>query len=160
MAENEARIEELVHTRLPDLVLFAKQWKHNSAEDVVQEAFLKLMKQKVFPDNPIAWLYTTVRNLSNNELRSQTRRKKREFAVQESKGLFDVPESDQKEEIDQMIRTLESLDLEYREIIVAKIWGGLTFEEIAAMTGTSRSGVHRKYQEGIRILGEELGVRI
>jgi len=55
-----------------------------------------------------------------------------------------------------MIRTLESLDLEYREIIVAKIWGGLTFEEIAAMTGSSRSGVHRKYQEGIRILGERI----
>ena len=43
MAKNEARIEELVHTRLADLVLFAKQWKHAAAEDVVQEAFLKLL---------------------------------------------------------------------------------------------------------------------
>ena len=152
MTENEARIEELVHTRLPDLVLFAKQWKQNSAEDIVQEAFLKLMKQKVFPDNPVAWLYTTVRNLSNNEYRSHHRRKRRELEVQTNKGLFEVPETEQKEEIEALIRKLESLDLEYREVIVAKIWGGLTFEEIAEMTGTSRSAVHRKWQEGIRRL--------
>lgn len=156
MNESDARIEELVHTRLADLVLFAKQWKHASAEDVVQEAFVKLMKQKVFPDNPAAWLFTAVRNLSNNELRSQHRRKRRELDVQGSKGLFDVPDSEQKEELDRLIQKLESLDLEYREIIVAKIWGELTFEEIAEMTDSSRSSVHRKYQEGIRILGEKM----
>jgi RNA polymerase sigma-70 factor (ECF subfamily) len=159
MNENDAKIAELVHTRLPGLVLFAKQWKHHSAEDVVQEAFLQLMRQKVFPDNPAAWLFTAVRNLSNNELRSQHRRKRREFDVQVNKGLFDIPESEQKEEIEHLIRELETLDLEYREIIVAKIWGGLTFEEIAAMTGQSRSNVHRRYQEGLRLLGEKLGVR-
>jgi RNA polymerase sigma-70 factor (ECF subfamily) len=156
MKESETQIEELVHTRLPDLVLFAKQWKHGLAEDVVQEAFVKLMKQKVFPDNPAAWLFTAVRNLSNNEVRSQNRRKRREFDMQESKGMFDVPDTDQKEELNQLIRALESLDLEYREVIVAKIWGGLTFEEIAEMTDSSRSTVHRKYQEGIRRLQKEL----
>ena len=159
MTENEVQIEELVHTRLPDLVLFAKQWKHSAAEDVVQEAFVKLMNQKVFPDNPAAWLYTAVRNLSNNEIRSQRRRIRREYDVQEIKGLFDVSDSEQKEELEQLILALESLDLEYREIIVAKIWGGLTYEEIAKMTGTSRSNVHRKYQEGIQILGKEIGDR-
>ena len=152
MTENEARIEELVHTRLADLVLFAKQWKQNPAEDVVQEAFMRLMKQKVFPDNPVAWLYTTVRNLSNNEVRSRSRRKRREREVQSGKGLFEVPDTEQKEEIEQLIRQLESLNLEYREVIVAKIWGGLTFEEIAAMTGASRSVVHRRYQEGLQRL--------
>jgi len=156
MNETDARIEELVCTRLADLVLFAKQWKHTAAEDVVQEAFVKLMKQKVFPDNPVAWLFTVVRNLSNNALRSQRRRVLRDFDVQESKGLFDLPFSDQKEELDRLIRELESLDLEYREIIVAKIWGGLTFEEITEMIGSSRSSVHRKYQEGIRILREKM----
>jgi len=159
MTENEARIEELVHTRLADLVLFAKQWKQNPAEDIVQEAFVRLMtqvmKQKVFPDNPVAWLYTTVRNLSNNEHRSQTRRKRREREVQTTKGLFEIPDTEQKEEIEQLIRQLESLDLEYREVIVAKIWGGLTFEEIATMTGASRSAVHRRWQEGLRRLGKE-----
>ena len=155
MTENEAKIEKLVHTRLPDLVLFAKQWKHSAAEDVVQEAFVKLMKQKVFPDNPAAWLYTAVRNLCNNELRSQQRRKRRERNVQESKGWFTISDSQKSEDFEPLIRALESLDLEYREIIVAKIWGGLTYEEIAAMTGLSRSNVHRKYQEGIKRLRYE-----
>jgi RNA polymerase sigma-70 factor (ECF subfamily) len=159
MNENERKIEELVHTRLADLVLFAKQWKHGHAEDIVQEAFLQLMRQKIFPDNPLAWLFTAVRNLSNNELRSQRRRVRREFDMQESKGLFDVPDSEKKEEREHLIKQLESLDLEYREVIVAKIWGGLTLEEIAAMTESSRSAVHRRYQEGIRLLKEKLEVR-
>jgi RNA polymerase sigma-70 factor (ECF subfamily) len=159
MTENEARITELVHTRLPGLVLFAKQWKHCHAEDVVQEAFVKLMQQKTLPDNPDAWLYTTVRNLSNNEFRSQHRRKRREWDTQERKGLFDVSDTadaEHKEEIEHLIQALESLDFEYREVIAAKIWGGLTFEEIAEMTSSTRSTVHRKFQEGIRQLGEKM----
>jgi RNA polymerase sigma-70 factor (ECF subfamily) len=154
MNENDLQIAELVHTRLPDLVLFAKQWKRTSAEDIVQEAFLKLMRQKVFPDNPVAWLYTVIRNLSNNELRSHLRRKRRELDVQIGRGWFDVPETEQREEIDQLIRQLDALELEYREVIVAKIWGGLTFEEIAEMTGGSRSAVHRRWQEGLRRLSK------
>ena len=121
MNENEITIAELVHARLPDLVLFAKQWKHGCAEDIVQEAFLKLLRQKVLPDNPVAWLYTVVRNLSNNELRARHRRKRREYDVQVSKGLFDVPDTDQKEEIDQLIQQLDALDLEYRVVSSAMV---------------------------------------
>jgi RNA polymerase sigma-70 factor (ECF subfamily) len=153
MTKNTDEIEKLVQSQLPALVLFAKQWKNADAEGIVQEAFLKLMKQKVFPDNPAAWLFTTVRNLAHNEYRSFWRRKRREFEVQTSKGLFDVSDAEQNEEL---LNALESLDLQYREIIVAKIWGGLTLEEIAVMTKSSRSNVHRKYQEGIRLLGNML----
>ena len=35
-------------------------------EDVVQEAFLLLVRQVVAPDNPVGWMYRVVRNRAIN----------------------------------------------------------------------------------------------
>ena len=43
------------------LVLYARQWC-DAPEDVVQEAFLLLVRQNAAPDNPGGWLYRVVRN--------------------------------------------------------------------------------------------------
>jgi RNA polymerase sigma-70 factor (ECF subfamily) len=53
---------------------------------------------------------------------------------------------------------LERLPEEQREVIVAHLWGGLTFEEIAEVTGASSSTAHRRYAEGLQTLRQELGV--
>ena len=43
------------------LVLYAQQLC-DTPEDVVQEAFLSLMRQKIAPDNVAGWLFRVVRN--------------------------------------------------------------------------------------------------
>jgi DNA-directed RNA polymerase specialized sigma24 family protein len=43
------------------LALFARQWC-DTAEDVVQDAFVALARQVPAPDRPVAWLYRVVRN--------------------------------------------------------------------------------------------------
>lgn len=53
---------------------------------------------------------------------------------------------------------MRELPIEERETIVARLWGGLTFEEIAQLTGSSTSTVHRWYQAGLNTLRERLGV--
>jgi RNA polymerase sigma-70 factor (ECF subfamily) len=68
-------------------------------------------------------------------------------------------EYDEKSDTDRLVQELESLELEYREIIVAKIWGGLSFEKIAEMLNSSSSSVHRKYQEGLNRLEKKLVVK-
>lgn len=50
------------------------------------------------------------------------------------------------------------LPIEEREIIVAHIWGGLTFEQIAGVAGCSSSTAHRLYTRGLSTLKERLGV--
>ena len=143
-------IQELVRDRLPALVLYARQWKHGDAEDVVQDAFLKLYQQDPLPAEPVAWLFAVIRNDSNNHLRSQKRRKQRELERPLFQNTDDLP--DERE----LIEALQSLPQEHREIITAKIWGGLSFEQIAAIYGSSRSSTHRKYQEGIELLRERI----
>ena len=55
-------------------------------------------------------------------------------------------------------RALEGLPLAEREVVVARIWGGLSFEEIAGLTGALTSTVHRRYQAGLAALRERLGL--
>ena len=52
----------------------------------------------------------------------------------------------------ELVAELQSLPLDCRTVIVAKIWGNLTFEQIAAMLGSSKSSAHRKYNEGLALL--------
>jgi RNA polymerase sigma factor (sigma-70 family) len=150
--EWEILIDELVRTKLPALVLFARGWKHDSAEDVVQEAFLRLMRLTEPPQDPAAWLFAVVRNASNQHLRTQRRRQCREQRTATEKKPWFHPAAG----ADDIALELESLPLDCRTVIVAKIWGELTFEQIAAMTGTSRSAAHRKYNEGLALLKRKL----
>ena len=53
---------------------------------------------------------------------------------------------------------LERLPGEQREVIVARLWGGLSFEEIAEVAGCSASTAFRRYSAGIDALRQELGV--
>jgi len=150
--DRETLIVELVRTKLPALVLFARQWKHDSAEDVVQEAFLRLMRLAEPPQDPVAWLFAVVRNGSNHHLRVQKRRKCREnISLAEKKPWFSPAEGE-----NELVAELQSLPLDCRTVIVAKIWGNLTFEQIAAMLGSSKSSVHRKYSEALALLRKKL----
>jgi RNA polymerase sigma-70 factor (ECF subfamily) len=57
----------------------------------------------------------------------------------------------------ELTQLLESLPESTREIVIAKIWGGLTFKEIAELTGRPISSVHHEYQGGIERLKKILG---
>ena len=59
------------------LELFARQWC-DTPEDVVQEAFLKLVAQRPLPDQPGAWLFRVVRNGALNAGLAARRRRRHE----------------------------------------------------------------------------------
>ena len=53
---------------------------------------------------------------------------------------------------------LGELPLEQREVLVARLWGGLNFNEIGELVGCSSSAAHRRYAAGLAALRERLGV--
>src|SRR5208282_5274833 len=59
------------------LELYARQWC-DAPEDVVQEAFLKLVAQRPLPDQPGAWLFRVVRNGAVNAAVAARRRRHHE----------------------------------------------------------------------------------
>lgn len=147
----------LIDRYLPALVLYARQWCH-APEDVVQEAFIKLARQTESPHYPVAWLYRAVRNRAISESRSERRRQNHEGRVASQASLWFTPSEDQAG-IDAQAATdaLGLLPLDQREIIVAHLWGGLTFEQIADLTGGSAATCWRRYAAGLATLRHKMG---
>lgn len=138
------------------LVLYAQQWC-STPEDVVQEAFLRLVQQAVAPENVVGWLYRVVRNEAISASRSAARRWRREAAVAHDAGAWFEPRAGERLDALEAARALAELCIQQRETIVARLWGGLSFEQIAELAGSSTSTVHRWYQEGLAALRERIG---
>ena len=137
------------------LVLYARQWCRNP-EDVVQEAFLQLVRQRDRPANAVAWLHSVVRNGAINASRSESRRLRHELARPERSWFTATAE----EALDAAAagEALKHLAIEERETIVLRIWSKLSFEEIAELTGTSKSTAHRRFETGLAAMREKMGV--
>jgi RNA polymerase sigma-70 factor (ECF subfamily) len=147
----------LVDEHAAALVLYARQWC-SAPEDVVQEAFLKLVVQKPPPKQPVAWLYKVVRHAALSAARFARRRQRHESEAAARLPSWFVPTEGAGLDAEAATAALQSLSAEQREVIVAHLWGGLTFEQIAEITGTSSSTAHRWYLAGLSALRERLGV--
>jgi RNA polymerase sigma factor (sigma-70 family) len=139
------------------LELYARQLC-DCAEDAVQEALIELVNQPQTPNDPAAWLYRVVRNKALSASRSARRRKRHELAVSDSRAAwFERSEADA---LDAGVAAaaLESLPVEQREVVVARIWGGLSFQQIGQLVGASDSAAHRRYEAALSALRQKLRV--
>jgi RNA polymerase sigma factor (sigma-70 family) len=151
------KLIELVGRHAASLTLYARIWTA-TPEDVVQTAFLKLIRLPIPPENPAPWLYAVVRNAARDSQRAERRRAKYETRRAEQVVSWFAPSEDLTG-LDGETATLAlaSLPDENREIVIAHLWGGLTFEQIATTVGGSASTVYRRYTAGIAQLREKLG---
>jgi RNA polymerase sigma-70 factor (ECF subfamily) len=148
---------QLLDDHAAALTLYARQWC-DAPEDVVQEAFLKLIRQRRLPAHVVPWLYRVVRNAALSAARADRRRRHHEavaatrtpawFAHADTAGL----------DVQAATAALQALPIEQREAIVARLWGGLTFEQIGGLMGSSASTAHRWYAAGLAGLRERLQV--
>ena len=151
------RLGHLLDRHSAALELYARQWCE-TPEDVVQEAFLKLAGQGVLPGHPAAWLFRVVRNGAIAAGRSAMRRRRHEAraAVGTTPWFEPAGEGDHLDP-ETAAAELRALPIEQREVIVAHLWGGLTFEQIAEVAGCSSSTAHRSYSAGLATLRSRLG---
>jgi RNA polymerase sigma factor (sigma-70 family) len=158
---DSGELGRLIDRHSAALELYARQWCE-TPEDVVQEAFLKLAGQGGLPENPAAWLFRVVRNGAMNAATAAKRRRRHETeAAAEVKTWLQADrDAADPDALDPAIASAElrSLPLEQREVIVAHLWGGLTFVQIGEVSGVSSSTAHRLYQAGLSTLRERLGV--
>ncbi len=147
----------------PKLLLFARQWvaEPAEAEDVVQVAFVKFWKKQ-----PEArrehWplLYAAVRSTALDHLRGTERRARREAepsvtVLREDTTFFDTT-VEQREEAALIGAALHELPAEQREVLVLRIWGGLTFAEIATTLGESINTISSRYRYALEALRRQL----
>jgi RNA polymerase sigma-70 factor (ECF subfamily) len=146
----------LVDTYGPPLILYARQWCA-APEDVVQEAFLKLVALRKPPREVVPWLYRVVRNAALDASKMARRRQRREQVAARPERWFVEPAV---EGLDAQtaVAALQRLPIEQREVIVARLWGGLHFEQIGALAGCSASTAFRRFDAGLDGLRKELGI--
>jgi RNA polymerase sigma-70 factor (ECF subfamily) len=145
----------LMDTHGPPLLLYARQWCA-TPEDVVQDAFLKLVALRQPPRDVVAWLFRVVRNGAIDAIRSHRRRQQRESVAARPVRWFVEPEVDGLD-AEAAVAALQRLPVEQREVIVARLWGGLSFEQVAELAGCSASSAFRRFSAGIDTLRQHMG---
>lgn len=126
----------------------------DSPDDVTQEAFCRLAVREPPPDNQVAWLYRVARDLAGKQRRSDERREKRERAWAQRESSSEDP-LDTLEAAETM-QAVQELDQESRDVLVARIWGQMSLEEIGKLLDISTTTVFRRYEAALRTLRAKL----
>lgn len=145
----------------PKLLLFARQWASSQAdaEDVVQTAFVRFWRKNsdAQPEHyPL--LYAAVRTAALDLRRTDGRRALRENEYQSSEfdAAFFDPSLEQREDAEAVEKALQQLVPEQREVVVLRVWGELTFAQIATTLDQSINTVASRYRYGLEALRKAL----
>lgn len=153
---SEEMLEALYDTYAPALFRYALALLNSAddAEDAVQTVFIRVAREckrikKI--ENIKAYLFTATRNAAYSILRSRQRRN--EVSDEALSGLAAEDTDDTPMAIQEC---LARLPVEQREVIVLKVFDGMTFEEIAKTVGESPNTVASRYRYGIEKLRHAL----
>lgn len=131
--------------------------QREAAEDVVQEAFLRLHAHWDEVLNPRAWLFRSIRNLALNHLRDHRRESPMEHVVEPESPAADPRKAMERgEALGTLQLLLAELKEEDRSLIGLKYHEGLKYEQISQRTGLSVGNVGYKLHHLLKGLAEGL----
>jgi len=149
---------QLLDRHGPSLLLYARQWTtcHADAEEAVQNGFLRFWRTRCSGNVPeVPLLFTAVKRAAQDLQRAGSRRAARETKAAE---MLYEPDSmfsrnghapDRARLIEEALRTLPE---EQREVVVLKLWGELTFKEIAAALEIPANTAASRYRYALEAL--------
>ena len=137
-------------------LLYARQQTRSEgdAEDVLQDALVESWQRAGgMPDD--ALVFATIRRRAIDLARSTDRRAVREESAEPEQPFFtpDVEERDTQRLLEQAVNALPP---NYREVVSLKMWGGLTFQQIAEVTKVPLNTAASRYRYALEELRENL----
>ena len=106
--------------------------------------------------DPGAYLFAATRSAAMDLVRRNERLKQREAAAVPSTALFVSPiESVERREA--IEAALARLQRDQCEVLVMKIWGGLTFAQIAAVLSIPPNTAASRYRYALEFMRDQLG---
>jgi RNA polymerase sigma factor (sigma-70 family) len=130
-----------------------------AAQDVVQEAFLRLLSKVRSVENLSAWLGRVTHNLAIDHVRREARMRKRHQAAVAELSPFTADsnhEPGRREAADILERELGRLGVNERAVIVLKVLEGRSYKEISAITGLSTGNVGYLIHHGLKKLAAQM----
>jgi RNA polymerase sigma factor (sigma-70 family) len=165
-------LKELFEELESPLLLYAHKLVQNSdtAQDLVQDAFLRLHPRLAEVQQPRPWLYRTVHNLAMNHHRKFNRvlQFRQEGDPDDNQGIRDgiaepvdeAPLPDEQiehlENVGLAMLCLNSLDELARKIVRLKFVEELSYKEISVRTGLSVGNVGFKLHHALKDLAMEM----
>ena len=137
----------------PRLLLFARQQTRceADAQDVLQEAVLECWRRQDAGSSPeAARVFATIRRRAIDFGRSADRRQNRESVVagEQPEAWFD--DGVEERERSRLIQAaMNELSEEFREVVTLKVWGELTFAEIAETLEIPANTAASRYRYGL-----------
>ena len=148
--------EQWLVAQVPALLLFARQQTRceADAQDVLQEAAVECWaRQRNGQVPPLPFVFATIRRRALDLARSNDRRAHREFAVSADSPQSWFDSSVEERERSRLLQeAMTSLPETYRDVITLKIWGGLTFEQIAETLAVPANTAASRYRYGLEQL--------
>lgn len=144
--------EFLRATRLAHLLTGSNE----AAEDLAQEAFLRIGQHLGRIDDPSRYLTTTVVNLSRNWHRGANREQSRVERLARRDGTPRAADPGDAHEHDEVLAAIDSLPFRQRTVLVARYWLDLPEAEIAQMLGCRPGTVKSLASRALDTLRKEL----
>ena len=146
------------------LYVYARQRSQSreDAEDIIQDALIRLWgyqeeRGNVPPDLPLA--YSVLRFVAMDHIKKQGRKKRKEDAViflHDQEDYWLDTNAEDGEEAVLLRQAVEKLGEKLREVVTLKIWGGLTFAQIAEAMTISPNTAASRYRYALEQLERKL----
>ncbi len=144
--------------RAEGFLLYARQRTRceEDAHDVVQEALRECWRRAGGepPDN--ALVFATIRRRAIDQGRALESRRRRETAVAAETELWFQPDFTESDTHLTVARAVQELPVHLQEVVSLKLWGDLTFPEIAEITGVPVPTATSRYRYALDRLRETL----
>ncbi len=159
MTEDRPSLRALFDSEESALLRFAHGivGQRETAEDLVQEAFLRLHEHWLEVENPRAWLYRSIRNMALNHLRDH----RRETAMEEgSEWASESPTAAEvlgrSEAIGVLRMLMAEMPQQDQQLILWKYTGSLSYDEISKRSGLTVSNVGYKLHHLLKGLADSM----
>jgi len=142
----------------PKLLLFARQQSRTEtdAQDLVQDAVVECWRRTAGDPPSLSLVFATIRRRAIDLARSNERRSRRELSTDPvGPAWFDTSAED-RERIGAIQAAMTQLPEIYREVVTLKIWGELTFAEIAAALELNPHTAASRYRYGLEALRKQM----
>lgn len=147
-----SEIERLYRQYGAALVLFGTSMvgERSVAQDAVHQVFLRLIRTGGLSEatDPKAYLFASVRNQLLNDMKVSNR-----SLTETDLAWFEAPQRDYAAE-ENLRRALSELPDDQRNVMVLRIWGELTFSQVAEVLGISANTAASRYRYALGKLRE------
>ena len=162
IADAETQALERLYDQLADRLhhfLTVRLGSRHDADEVLQETFLRLVRQRsrlTRVESLPAYAFTVARNEASRYLQKTQRQSSRLGEMIPVDDLYVTTPGPDSDEAEIIAQALASLSPPQREVVELKIYGELTFREIADVTQLAQGTVASRYRVALQHLSKTL----